>query len=383
MKEAMSAEELNTWKTRVDLGETEYSFYSMNPDGSVGAEISNLFTNGLFTSLVSDKNTYDAKPATEKDKANYVVVKVDNSKANTSTLKLFTSYYVAVTFNTSAADEINTIYVPVKFTAPTVAEQYEVKSGLLKDGVVYGFFNTQREGTNCAEYTIIEAFSKYADGANYSATTDLIEGTQIKSNDNNKGVDVTSDGGNSTTVAFKQAIPTGVNKVQDAYDKAFTIKATRGDYAGWSYANDAQKNYTFKMKLLSPIYSGTFSANGTIEVNGGQAYTITNAQLNVKDFNNTPVNILHDAIKEGTTPTATWSDKRVWDVQAVGVTGQLKDAAVVAGKVDADGKLTEGTISGRANSVATDADSKITITVKDIFGYIKSFELPVTVKANK
>ena len=84
-----------------------------------------------------------------------------------------------------------------------------------------------------------------------------------------------------------------------------------------------------------------------------------------------------------TTPTATWSDKRVWDVQAVGVTGQLKDAAVVAGKVDADGKLTEGTISGRANSVATDADSKITITVKDIFGYIKSFELPVTVKANK
>ena len=388
MKEAMSAEELNTWKTRIDLGRTEYSFYNMNPDGSVGSEISNLFTETsterLFTTLVSDKNTYDAKPATEKDKANYVVVKVDNNKANSSTLKLFTSYYVAVTFNTSDGDEVNTIYVPVKFTAPTVAEQYEVKSGLFKDGVVYGFFNTQRQGTACATYTIVEAFSKYADGANYSATTDLIEGTQIESNGNN-GVDVTSNGGNGTTVAFKQAIPAGVNKVQDAYDKAFTIKATKDDYAGWPYVNDAQKNYTFKMKLLSPIFSGTFAANGTIEVNGGQAYTITNAQLNVKDFNNTPVNILHDAIKEGTgtAPTATWSDKRVWDVQAVGVTGQLKDAAVVAGKVDADGKLTEGTISGRANSVATDADSKITITVKDIFGYVKSFELPVTVKANR
>ena len=375
MKEAMSAEELNTWKTRVNLASTAYTIHKKNADGSVGDEVTSIFgANNLLNAIISDKNTKDATAVSEKDKANYIVVKVNNDEAGA--LTLFTTYYIKVVFKTGG-DELNTIVVPVNFTAPTVAEQFKVKSGLEKDGVVYGFFNTALEGAKQPAYKLSEAFTSIADGATFATTADLIEGlNNIPTNNTSKGVKI-----DNGVISFYQALPKEANKTQDAYGKVLTLQATSGEYKNWPYATDAQKLYKFKMALLSPIYSGTFNANGTIKVNGGEAFTITNAQLNVKDYNGTSVNILHDAIAANKT-TSTFSDNRIATTKATGVSGQITSAEVVDGSVT-NGKLTEGTISGRAASVVSDAESKITITVTDAFGYIKSFELPVTVTAAK
>ena len=267
----------------------------------------------------------------------------------------------------------------MKFTAPTVAEQFEVKAGLEKDGVVYGFY-TEADSYR-AYYRVPTAFSKTAEGVTYKVTDDLVEGTDKKSSAKFvMGSSITD------AVMYADAVPAGPNKAQDVYGKAFTMMAQVGTYKNWDYVEDAQKQYKFKMVLLSPIYSGSFAANGTIKVKGGEAFEITNAQLSVKDYNGTAVNILQDVVVENPAGSGTFkgafSDVRIVETKAAGVVGQITDATVKDAVVGTDKKLEKaGVIAGRAASVATDAESKITITVKDAFGYTKSFELPVTVTA--
>ena len=403
MKNGMTAEELNTWKTRVDFKNTEYTLWEKVQNGDVAGKeyTSSAITNKLLTPYVTKTIDKNAKAnVSSKDEANYISIKVDDSKANPD-IKLFTTYYLKVTFKSSNSSngELNSIIVPVKFTAPTVAEQFSVKSGLEKDGVVYGFMSGTFDFKNILSETkeqvrpafaINEAFKDHAKGATYSVTTDLIDGMDnVKSSDrfiiNNAEDDITVDS-YVPYVGFKQGVP-GKDKTQDAYAKAFTLKAYSATYDKWIYPTDSKyTDYKFKMTLMSPIYDGSFAEGTTLTVNGGQDFKFTNDQLKFSDYNNTPVKILQDAYdsenKEGV-----WSDTRISDVEAGDDNQMLNNEGklgVIKATWDATAnKVVEGYITGKAASVAVDGTENLHIIIKDNMGYQRTFKIPVTIKANK
>ena len=400
MKQGMTAEELNTWKTRVDFGATNYALYpSLNDANNETNVISGVInTTGAVmpAAYVTEKIDKNATSnVSVKDKANYISVKVDDDQAAVSGLTLFTTYYMRVEFNSSssATTPLNSIIVPVEFTAPTVAEQYKAKSGLEKDGVVYGFMsNKQTFATTLGAreerpaYAIEGAFEKAAAGATYTVEADLIDGlNNVKSSD--EFVQEVISG--TAYVGFVDKVP-GKDKVQDAYAKAFTLKAYSKDYKGWAYPKDGKyTDHKFKMTLMSPIYDGSFAAGTTLTVNGGQDFKFTNDQLKFADYNNTPVKILQDAVQD---PTANpivgvWSDTRIANVKPDDDNDMLSNEGKLK-IVNADWdttakKVIEGYITGKAGSVAVDGTENLHIEISDKMGYTRTFKIPVTIKANK
>ena len=398
MKQGMTAEELNTWKTRVDFSATSYVLYpSLNDANNGSNEINGVIGAGkvLPAAFVTEKIDKNATSnVSVKDKANYISVRVDDDQAERSGLTLFTTYYMKVEFksSSSATTPLNSIIVPVEFTAPTVAEQYKAKSGLEKDGVVYGFMSGQQTFTGTGKrpaYAIESAFEKTAAGATYTVTDDLIDGmNNVKSSAKFVEQAFTTTVGTSTVttayVGFKDAVP-DKDKVQDAYAKAFTLKAYSKDYKGWAYPKDGKyTDHKFKMTLMSPIYDGSFAAGTTLTVNGGQDFKFTNDQLKFADYNNTPVKILQDAYTSG---AGAWSDTRIADVTPEDDNDMLSNEGKLA-IVDADWdgtakKVIEGYITGKAGSVAVDGTENLHIIIKDNMGYERTFKIPVTIKANK
>ena len=398
MKQGMTAEELNTWKTRVDFSATSYALYpslndANNESNALGVIGTGKVLPAAFVTEKIDKNA--TSNVSVKDKANYISVKVDDDQAAVSGLTLFTTYYMRVEFNSSssATTPLNSIIVPVEFTAPTVAEQYKAKSGLEKDGVVYGFMsNKQTFATTLGAreerpaYAIEGAFEKAAAGATYTVEADLIDGlNNVKSSD--EFVQEVISG--TAYVGFVDKVP-GKDKVQDAYAKAFTLKAYSKDYKGWAYPKDGKyTDHKFKMTLMSPIYDGSFAAGTTLTVNGGQDFKFTNDQLKFADYNNTPVKILQDAVQD---PTANpivgvWSDTRIANVKPDDDNDMLSNEGKLK-IVNADWdttakKVIEGYITGKAGSVAVDGTENLHIEISDKMGYTRTFKIPVTIKANK
>ena len=383
MKESMTAEELNTWKTRVDFSKTSYKLYKEFKDGKVATEISSqIGTGSLLEGFITETINKDASSnVSSKDKANYISMLVDDSKANSS-VKLFTTYYLEVIFNNGTPEELNRIIVPVQFTAPTVAEQFKVKSGLEKDGVVYGFLSDEVTSGNPA-YTITDAFASSDANAKFTVTDDLIDDM-----DNVKSSAEFEILSNGDDVAFKDAVPSKADKTQDAYGKAFTLKAENAKYkaTNWEYPDESKyTGYKFKMMLLSPIFDGKFSTStgDALEVIGGADFKIVNSQLNTVDYNNTKFNMLPDVVST-TTGNQEFSDSRIAKVEVADYPGYFTETKVVVAKEDKDGNVVEGYIFGKAASVATDTDPlNLTVTVTDIFGYKKTVKIPVIIKANR
>ena len=383
MKNGMTAEELNTWKTRVDFSKTKYTLWEKVQNGDVaGTEYTSsaITTNKLLTPYVTKTIDKNAKAnVSSKDEANYISIKVDDSKANAD-IKLFTTYYLKVTFNSSNG-ELNSIIVPVKFTAPTVAEQFSVKSGLEKDGVIYGFLSEKTANNSNPAYTISNAFDDFDSKATISVTDDLID-------DMNNVKSSAKFSINEGKVQFKDAVPTQADKTQDAYGKAFTLEATNAKYSNtnWVYPDKAEyTDYVFKMKLLSPIFDGTFSTStgDALSIIGGSDFKIENSQLSAVDYNGTKFNILPDKADENPANQA-FTDSRIASVSVANVPGQISEAEIVAAKEDNNGVVTEGYIKGKAASVVTDTETiNLTVTVKDIFGYQKTVKIPVIIKSNK
>ena len=394
MKQGMNAEELNTWKTRVDFGATEYAIYGSLNDAKNESSVISAYGSGkvLPVAYVTEKIDKNATSnVSTKDKANYISVQVDDSQAGI--LTLFTTYYLRVDFKSATGGTLNSIIVPVEFTAPTVAEQYKVKSGLEKDGVVYGFMSGKQTFSSIGvrpAYAIESAFEKTAAGATYAVTDDLIDGmNNVKSSAKFVEQDFTTTVGTSTVttayVGFKDAVP-GKDQVQDAYAKAFTLRAHSDDYGKWKYPTDSKyTDYKFKMTLMSPIYDGSFAEGTTLTVNGGQDFKFTNDQLKFSDYNNTPVKILQDAY-DTSSSTGVWSDTRIAKVTPEDDNDMLDNEgklAIIDADRDANNKVIEGYITGKAGSVAVDGTENLHISIKDNMGYERTFKIPVTIKANK
>ena len=304
--------------------------------------------------LTSKDDVNNHKPTTDRNKANFIQIDVENADVNG--LKLDKTYYIQATFYTGTTTDkqiLNSIVVPVEFHAPKLADLFTKKSLYVVDDVINAYFY-KVEGVIADGYKyqndaltvnldryfsafVADAKVKFADGnvgetgkkavdlfawntLNYTDEDDVRTNANFKDVDNdgtNEQVFATTDKDNklthSTTLGFNSAndgIKSG--KPANGYGEVLTIEVNKSFYNntydtaanaltnhGWVYTQDGDDKYSFQIRLMSPIYEGgvkpvTGSAI-TIAANDlAKGASITSDMISGYDYNNVPFSAVPD-----------------------------------------------------------------------------------------
>ena len=98
------------------------------------------------------------------------------------------------------------------------------------------------------------------------------------------------------------------------------------------------------------------------------------------DYADNAYNVVPDAIGENGAPA--WANPQI-KVVNVTTSGKylFKEVTVEAATQDKETKaITAGAFVVKAKSISTTCEDKLYVTVKDIWGYEKTFEVPVTIE---
>ena len=439
MKTALG-DNLNQWMQNVDLAANAitYEFFT-DEDCKKAVSSTSLFgANNVFKADIVAKNTKDAGATADRNNANYIRILVDNddvktyndNASNTNKLQLDKTYYVKVSFQATAANgagKLNSIVVPVEFHAPALADLFTVKQGYVEDNVINAYFYkaagvTIDEGNGVKtpytdDYTSVDLtffFSQYVSDAQVVINNDEVivdnkrardlfyfktnnididgNGTEEayaatfgeKGKDYITALDFTLDNNNNSTGIDKNGQPA------NGYGKAFTLDVTKDNFEGWKYTQDGDNEYSFQMRLLSPIYEGEVRPveGNTITINGNdfvKGAHITNEDIMGYDYNDNDYSVVPDATEgvNGNEPNATWYENPQIEsvIPSVDKDGYMNTAEAVKATMVED-EYVPGYFLIRGNAVSNTVTVDMPVTVTDAWGYKLNDSVSVTIVRN-
>ncbi len=435
MKTALG-DNLNQWMQNVDLAANAitYEFFT-DEDCKKAVSSTPLFgANNVFKADIVAKNTKDAGATADRNNANYIRILVDNNDvktyndnaSNTNKLQLDKTYYVKVSFKATAANgagKLNSIVVPVEFHAPALADLFTVKQGYVEDNVINAYFYkadgvTIDEGNGVktsytGDYTSVDLtffFSQYVSDANVVINNDEVIVDNKRARDlfyfKTNNIDVTGDtttepyaatfgekgSGKVTALDFSTTNEGIDNNGQPAngYGHAFTIDATKDNFEGWKYTQDGDNEYSFQMRLLSPIYEGEVRPveGNTITINGNdfvKGAHITNEDIMGYDYNDNDYSVVPDATEgvNGNEPNATWYENPQIEsvIPSVDKDGYMNTAEAVKADMVED-EYVPGYFLIRGNAVSNTVTVDMPVTVTDAWGYKLNDSVSVTIVRN-
>ena len=444
MKSNLGAK-LQTWALNADISNTTYALYGKYEEGVLSDEVTVgegesatsviAADDALFTPSILKESKKDAAVAAAADEANYIRLTINNEKAEAAGMKLNTTYYVSITFKDKTAatpSVLNSIVVPVKFVAPALSEAFEIEPAFqdkTTNAINAYFYLGNGIGSNgtVAEKSVLltKYFKKYLDttiafkdddklGEDEKASTEIAifkekskkESADTPSATASEGEDddeTSSEGkdefeykAKTENVTFEN-IYVGLNeevtksktdKREYGYGEALTVIASADDYEGWKYTETAEKEYSFQIKLMSPIYEGTVSGvdGKPIEVNRNDLKTgasITSAMIKGYDYTNKTTNaynVVPDAVGEN--GALAWADPQIEKVEAKesendkpALLTEVKMTAATGATADKHGKIVV-----KGESTTGESNPKLTVTVTDIWGYVKACDVTLTLK---
>ena len=378
MKTALG-DNLNQWMQNVDLANTAIKWeWSDKKDSGFGAMPAGI------TAMVVEKTgkKSETNATTDRNKANYIQVNVDNSSV--SGLKLDQTYYIKVTFKAVAASgsgELNSIVVPVEFHAPALADLFTVKDGYVVDGVINAYFY-KTEGTPTTDVDLVKYFSESVSDAKVAYQTDNVDDTNKKASELFTTFATGATFGNST-VDLKDKFNTSNNTVPAGYGKAVIINVTKDNYANWLYTTEGDDTYSFKIRLMSPIYEGSVvpAEGNTISINGNdlvKGALITSEDIIGKDYNNNTYNVVPDLYVDG--KVSDWANPQIEKVTPNKDTDEyIKGVELVPATEDKDGKTVAGAFKLTGESISNTVTVQMPVDVQDAWGYVKKENVSVTI----
>ena len=461
MKTALG-DNLNQWIQNVDLSKTEI-IWSEKADMSNSSKLDAI--NGIATSgvlkgiqasvvekLTSKDDVNNHKATTDRNKANFIQVDVENADVNG--LELDKTYYIQATFKTASSEILNSIIVPVEFHAPKLADLFTKKSLYVVDDVINAYFYKVEDviadgykykhdalTVNLDRYFsafVADAKVKFADGnvgetgkkavelfvwntLDYTDEDDVTTNANFKdtNDDTNTAKDqyfATVDASNkvthSTTLGFNTT-NNGIidHKPANGYGEALTIEVNKDFYnnvfgttAGWVYTQDGDNEYSFQIRLMSPIYEGGVKpATGsaiTIDANDlANGASITSDMISGYDYNNVPFSAVPDDAN-GHTKSELIYDESMTGSEAGYVSAKdYKHAQIetVIPSVDKDnyiqyveiysaydnkGTTVPGEFKVYGTSTSVTGTVNMPVTVTDAWGYVLEDEVPITIQKN-
>ena len=416
MKKALG-DKLDTWNQNVDVKKLDIDDLKLYEDEAC----EKLVEDGLkgFKAMVVEKLAKNdkVKQATDRNTANYIQVSITNDEVNL--LKLGKTYYIKATFQDKSATDatLNSIVVPVMFTAPSLEEQFVKEPAVFTDNLATAYLNVNDqlyngENTHNPAYSLKWAFASMPSSEDVtltlSSTKDLLDDKY--SSADLAGVGTAFDGkssivlGADTKVYLKDIDKDKVTGLPKGYGQELTIKATDVVYngtvdagkakTGWLYA-DGENEYTFKIKVLSPIYEGRVEAiKDIVEIPATatslkEGYHMSNSDIIGYTYNNVDYAVLPDVVDEDNAKTPAWARLDIKNVTAktdnervVIVEGDVQPAA---NSIDENDKpiVVSGYFNLKPQNIENEAETTIQVTVEDIWGYKKTSPIKVKVTRDK
>ena len=465
MKTALGSN-LNQWIQNVDLSLTEIKMSEKedmsNPTTlqAISAPLSSG-SYGIQASVVealTKKDDSKHKATTDRNKANFIQIDVENKYVNG--LKLDKTYYIQATFKTAGSEILNSIVVPVEFHAPKLADLFTKKSLYVVDDVINAYFykvegviadgyKYQKDAltVNLDRYFsafVADAKVKFADGnvgetgkkaeelfawntLDYADESDVITNANYKdtADDTNTDADqyfATVDANNkvtySTTLGFNTTANSGKNngiinhKPANGYGEALTIEVNKDFYnniygttAGWLYTQDGDNEYSFQIRLMSPIYEGgvrpVTGTAITIQANDlANGASITSDMISGYDYNNVPFSAVPDDANGHTKPEVIYDESMsTSDAGYVSAADYIHaQIETVIPSVDKDnyiqyveiisaydnkGTTVPGEFKVYGTSTSSTGTVNMPVTVTDAWGYVLEDEVPITIQRNE
>ena len=401
-----SDDDLASWIKNVDLTKVSYDIYT-DKNCSADKKVTNT---GKVSFATVSKKDYSVAALTGKNgaSANYIRMIVDNNATAACDLKLDTQYYIKASYN-DGKNTLNSIVVPITFTAPTVAEQFAVSTNYQNgtENSIKAFYNNWNDNDRIdvrkqiAFVTYFKSYDKFATLAldkeavitKYNSkdmTSDDLASLSIKDNATPATIE------NEVKVSLK-ALDLGDNTNREAgYGQALKIIATNKYYTDtkWAYANDADTKYSFTISIFSPIYEGTIAAtdgskNLTVIANSETGSDITKDMVSLTDYADNKYNIVPDKI--GNSNNTADNNNDIWTanqivnvwVEETGDNDYIKEIKLRGVNATDPDNIIPGAITVIAQPVPNYTEpTEVTVHVKDVWGYVTSQPLNITLTKN-
>ena len=422
MKEYLGTEGLALWNTKV--GDMEVTFKNATTGATVASGITSSTTTSVTAGGITVTPVKEVKDGTGADvavgsikDAKFLKFAIDNAAA-CSEFVIGQQYNAIISFKDKTNnDQLNSITIPFTLTLPEISSLFQLDQKLVENGAAICYLYAEDyqnvETTGAASFMLSRVFQKIESTgfqvaldaqtkvgntdktAAQLAQVDMVKAGVVTPEDTDGKVNFkhNDDGETYITLTGDRADGTGLNA---GYGEELTLHVT-GKYAGyWAYPAN-QNTFTFKVKVLSPIYEGKVTPKE------GNVVTIPATKLSGYEFGNKDITgytynsaISYNVLPESATAISPiWSRKEIANVTAESSNTRIFKIGINSVWVGSDyEQLFPAYTTGSGDNAvhhdgyfkleaqqipSTVTDESIDVTVTDIWGYSKTSTVPVQI----
>ena len=428
MLNSFSAENLALWNTKVQ--KVTVQLYDVET-GKVAKDKSGNTINGLpdgmhVTFIDKDgtqlfdveTNSYsggalaELGSATEIKKTTTIALRFENQQSLADALALDHKYKAVITFvgsaDGTAYSTLSTTEIPFTLSIPTIDKLFTEQAGVFVNGVANAYMDASAKiGTKpssapskiSAKYEFASAFNKFGD--NMKATTytfsldnktkivgDLTSNELAKINDENK---------TSANITLNDVTTTGSVNIVDAntglqkgYKQELIVNVSAKFAGVWDYGTTNDVDYSFKIKVMSPLYEGKIEATDQVVIipaTDKNGHEVNSSDIAGYTYNNILYSIFPDAkAADNDYDGLAYTRKEIMKVEFKSLDENVFTSAISANpytpEATANGVTTpakDGYVVVTPKNLAQTTDAKLQVTLTDAWGYKKVAEIPVRV----
>ena len=423
MLNSFSAENLALWNTKVQA--VTVQLYDVET-GKVAKDKSGVAIDGLPSGMhvvFMDKDGADkfdvtgalAENGTADNikKTTTIALRFENTAALANALTLDHKYKAVITFVGTADaggtnSTLSTTEIPFTLSIPTIDKLFTEQAGVFVGGVANAYMDASAKiGTKpssapskiSAKYEFASAFNKFGD--NMKATTytfsldnktkivgDLTSNELAKINDANKtSANITL---NDVTTTDRVNIVDANTGLQKGYKQELIVNVSAKFAGVWAYGTEDDVDYSFKIKVMSPLYEGKIEATDQVVIipaTDKNGHEVNSSDIAGYTYNNILYSIFPDAKAANSDYDGlAYTRKEIMKVEFKSLDENVFTSAISANpytpEATANGVTTpakDGYVVVTPKNLAQTTDAKLQVTLTDAWGYKKVAEIPVRV----
>ena len=396
MTSEFNAEQLALWNRNLD----KMTFKVVDKDGK---EVKNVDDLSLVLVdkdgndyVIDDKKTFNAAAVKA---AKTFSVRFNNTAALAEALALNTTYTIVLTCVDEKNREISTAKIPFTLSIPAIETFFVEQPGVFVDGVANAYMDIDKAAskTQAASYKFASAFNKF--GSNMGETTFQFKMDNSSVIVNNKksaalaaitgvtdGV-VTADNVKDVAITLSDEGKDTNTGLQQGYKQELIVNVVNAKFANvWAYGKADAVNYTFKIKVMSPLYEGKIVAvNDKVSVDATKVNgsDITSDMITGYTYNDIQYSVLRDK-KSGWTRKEVQSvkykslDTNVFTIKGATDGGYAQDNDNYTAATDKT-PAKNATITVLPKNLAETTTAQMEVVLTDAWGYKLVQKIDVTV----
>ena len=313
-----------------------------------------------------------------------IELRFKNTNALAAALALNHKYQVVITFNGGESESaLSTTVIPFTLSIPSINDLFVQQNGVFIGGVANAYMDAEAtKKTLDATYSFKSAFNKLPENhTTYHFTLD--DKTVITDNKKSSDLAAIYDDKKESTITLTGS--TDGNGLQKGYKQELIVNVKNVKFAGvWNYGTADDVDYSFKIKVMSPLYEGKIVAAGdVVEIPASDldGHAVDGSDILGYTYNNIEYSIFPDAA--GTKEEKLdYKRKEVKEVKFESMDENIftsKEEAEAYTPATDKSPAKNGYVVVKPKNLAETTDSKLKVTLTDAWGYKKVVEIPVRV----